>query len=187
MQEPVITQTETVACFHLTATDGGSNVPEIQTQNRFLFNTNSYMNKEIHSNTVAGKSQSEDYLCQCLGTGPTLPNNVPESSNKQPSKWLKYQDVSENPQNISDEENTEFCAQSVFRHPEGTEVIQDNEAELTQKAEFGRQSSTVSRVKLITKVLTPTNDSVPRMTRKDLHFHDKEDKQVCINLYQICF
>ncbi|KAM5191509.1 5'-3' DNA helicase ZGRF1 [Mantella aurantiaca] len=195
MRIPIITQPETVNASLNPMNDGlngGFHAPENQTQNSFLSRTSSYRSKDKHSIITDDKGQGgEDDLYYCLGTGPTLlgqPNHLHEPVSQQPSKWLKYQDASsENSQHVNDEENTEFCAQSVFRHPERIE-IQNDETELAQEPQPGllkprlhSQIAPASRVELITNVLTPANGSIPRMTRKNLYFHDTGDKQISLS------
>ncbi|XP_018425290.1 PREDICTED: protein ZGRF1 [Nanorana parkeri] len=165
MQVPMVTQPETVVSPSIISMDGEYDVPEIQMQNRLLSKTNSYTSKETHSTIVA------------------------ESSSKQPSRWLKYQDVSSgDPQNNNGEGNPEFCAQSVFRHPEKIEEIQNDETEFAQGSQLGRlkhslghQSAAVSKVELIRKVLTPANGSLPHLVKKNLFFHDTGDEKISLS------
>ncbi|XP_077332873.1 5'-3' DNA helicase ZGRF1 isoform X1 [Lithobates pipiens] len=191
MQVPRIIQSETVVSPILDPMDGEYDVPEIQKQYRSLIKTNSYRFKETQSTIVDDKGQGGGYLFKSLGTGPTLlgpPKSFPEPSSNHPSKWLKYQDVcSENSQNNNCVENTEFCAQSVFRHPEKIEEIQNDDTEFAQeqqngllKHRTGCQNAAVSRVEQITNVLTPASGSDPHMRRKNLFFHDTGDKQISL-------
>nr|DBA28895.1 TPA: hypothetical protein GDO54_009181 [Pyxicephalus adspersus] len=185
-QLPMITQPEFVTSS-LNPLEDEYDVLEIQKENSLLLKTHSYRSNETHSTIVADKNEGGDDYFKWLDTGPTSmgpPKNVPVSSSKQPSKWLKYQHVSsESSENIIDEENTEFCAQSVFRHPERIEEIQiDDTAPKPQvgalKQRPCQQSDVVSKVELITKVLTPANGSLPRMARRNLYSRDTEDKQI---------
>ncbi|XP_040184919.1 protein ZGRF1 isoform X2 [Rana temporaria] len=191
MQVPQIIQPETVVSPSLDPMHGEYDVPEIQKQYRSLIKTNSYSFQEKQSTIVDDKGQGGNYLSRCLGTGPTLlgpPKSFPEPSSNQPSKWLKYQDVSsEKSQKNNCEENTEFCAQSVFRHPEKIEGIQNDDTELAQEQQNGLlkqrpgcQNAAVSRVERITNVLTTASGSVPHMKRKNLVFHDTGDEQISL-------
>ncbi|XP_075716642.1 5'-3' DNA helicase ZGRF1 isoform X2 [Rhinoderma darwinii] len=106
------------------------------------------------------------------------------------SKWAEYQSISPGSSQNVNKEDRDFSPQSVFRRPNGTDEILNNDMEPTSRSHLGSLKDrlgyhnckdTVSEVQIPHTILHPSDRILPLVRIKSLHSRDREDEQILLS------